>query len=109
MTDSGRGFTTDVTLNRLLDAALDVNPSRALVARVRTRVAGETMRVSWQKDGSERRTTMAIVARNEIKLAYDDRGAGAPTILFVHGWTCDRSFFAPQAEHFAARHRVVSV
>jgi pimeloyl-ACP methyl ester carboxylesterase len=27
----------------------------------------------------------------------------------VHGWTCDRSFFAPQAEHFARRHRVVSV
>jgi pimeloyl-ACP methyl ester carboxylesterase len=29
--------------------------------------------------------------------------------VFVHGWTCDRSFFAPQAEHFAKRHRVVSL
>jgi pimeloyl-ACP methyl ester carboxylesterase len=29
--------------------------------------------------------------------------------VFVHGWTCDRSFFAPQADHFAPRHRVVSV
>ena len=52
---------------------------------------------------------MATIARNGIKLAYDDRGAGDPTIVFVHGWTCNRSFLAPQAEHFAKRHRVVSV
>ena len=52
---------------------------------------------------------MATIARNGIKLAYDDCGAGDPTIVLVHGWTCDRSFFAPQAEHFATRHRVVSV
>ena len=52
---------------------------------------------------------MTTIARNGIRLAYDDRGSGEPTIVFVHGWTCDRSFFAPQAEHFASRHRVVSV
>jgi pimeloyl-ACP methyl ester carboxylesterase len=52
---------------------------------------------------------MTTIARNGIKLAYDDRGAGDPIIVFVHGWTCDQSFFAPQAEHFAKRHRVVSV
>jgi pimeloyl-ACP methyl ester carboxylesterase len=52
---------------------------------------------------------MATIARNGIRLAYDDRGAGEPVMVFVHGWTCDRSFFAPQAEHFARRHRVVSV
>jgi pimeloyl-ACP methyl ester carboxylesterase len=52
---------------------------------------------------------MATIARNGIKLAYDDRGAGDPTIVFVHGWTCNRSFFAPQAKHFAKQHRVVSV
>ena len=52
---------------------------------------------------------MAMIERNGIRLAYDDRGAGEPIMVFVHGWTCDRSFFAPQAEHFARRHRVVSV
>jgi pimeloyl-ACP methyl ester carboxylesterase len=52
---------------------------------------------------------MATIARNGLRLAYDDCGAGEPVLLFVHGWTCDRSFFAPQAEHFARRHRVVSV
>ncbi len=52
---------------------------------------------------------MATILHNGIKLVYEDRGAGKPAFVFVHGWTCDRSFFAPQAEHFARRHRVVSV
>lgn len=49
------------------------------------------------------------IVHKGTKLAYEDRGAGKPAFVFVHGWTCDRSFFAPQAEHFARRHRVVSV
>jgi len=52
---------------------------------------------------------MATIVHQGIKLAYEDRGAGKPAFVFVHGWTCDRSFFAPQAEHFVRRHRVVSV
>jgi len=52
---------------------------------------------------------MPTITRDGIKLAYDDRGSGSPAFVFVHGWTCDRSFFAPQAEHFAKKHRVVSL
>ena len=52
---------------------------------------------------------MAMIARQGIKLAYEDHGVGKPAFLFVHGWACDRSAFAPQAAHFARRHRVVSV
>ena len=42
-------------------------------------------------------------------LAYDAAGAGEPALLFLHGWCGDRSFFAPQFEHFSRSHRVVSV
>jgi len=52
---------------------------------------------------------MATITRDGVKLAFEDRGAGKPAFVFVHGWTCNRSFFARQAEHFAWRHRVVSV
>jgi pimeloyl-ACP methyl ester carboxylesterase len=52
---------------------------------------------------------MATTVHQGTKLAFEDRGVGKPAFVFVHGWTCDRSFFAPQAEHFARRHRVVSV
>jgi len=52
---------------------------------------------------------MPTIVHKGTKLAFEDRGAGKPAFVFVHGWACDRSFFAPQAEHFARRHRVVSV
>jgi pimeloyl-ACP methyl ester carboxylesterase len=52
---------------------------------------------------------MPTIVHKGIKLAYEDRGVGKPAFVFVHGWMCNRSFFAPQAAHFARRHRVVSV
>jgi pimeloyl-ACP methyl ester carboxylesterase len=50
---------------------------------------------------------MPTIVHQGVTLAYEDRGAGGPAFVFVHGWTCNRSFFAPQAEHFGRRHRVV--
>ena len=52
---------------------------------------------------------MATIVHKGITLAYEDRGAGRPAFVFVHGWTCNRAFFAPQAAHFARQHRVVSI
>ena len=52
---------------------------------------------------------MATIVRNGIKLAFEDCGAGRPAFVFVHGTSCNRSFFVPQAKHFARQHRVVSV
>src|SRR5262249_5134579 len=55
-----------------------------------------------------RRSSMPTLSHHGVKLSYDDRGAGKPAFVFIHGWTCDRSFFAPQVQHFSRRHRVVS-
>jgi hypothetical protein len=44
---------------------------------------------------------MATIVHKGVELVYDDQGAGTPAFVFIHGWTCDRSFFAQQAEHFA--------
>jgi pimeloyl-ACP methyl ester carboxylesterase len=30
-------------------------------------------------------------------------------MVFIHGWTCDHSYFAPQLHHFAKDHRVAGV
>jgi pimeloyl-ACP methyl ester carboxylesterase len=43
------------------------------------------------------------------KLYYEEAGAGDPPFVFVHGWSCDHTYFAPQAEHFAPSHRVISI
>jgi pimeloyl-ACP methyl ester carboxylesterase len=49
------------------------------------------------------------IERDGVKLAYERAGGGDPALVFVHGWSCDRSYFAPQFEHFAPRHTVVTV
>ena len=42
-------------------------------------------------------------------IAYDAAGTGDPPLVFVHGWCCDRTYFAPQFDHFAARHAVIAL
>jgi pimeloyl-ACP methyl ester carboxylesterase len=44
-----------------------------------------------------------------MNLEHDALGTGDPAIVFLHGWCCDRSYFAPQVDHFSASHRVVAV
>ncbi len=52
---------------------------------------------------------MQKLQRDGIALAYEEMGRGEPPIILVHGWTCDHTYFAPQAEHFRGDHRVISV
>jgi pimeloyl-ACP methyl ester carboxylesterase len=51
---------------------------------------------------------MKHLIRDGVRLAYEESGSGSPPIVFVHGWTCDRTYFTPQQEHFVKRHRVVA-
>jgi pimeloyl-ACP methyl ester carboxylesterase len=52
---------------------------------------------------------MKIMTRDGVRLAYVEHGTGDPPVLLVHGWCCDHSYFAPQQEHLARRHRTVAV
>ncbi|MEZ0239898.1 MAG: alpha/beta fold hydrolase, partial [Chloroflexota bacterium] len=36
-------------------------------------------------------------------------GAGTPALVFVHGWSCDRSHWDHQVRSFAGRHQVVAI
>lgn len=44
---------------------------------------------------------------NGVQIRFVDAGVGDPPLVFVHGWGCSHRSFAPQLEHFGARHRVV--
>jgi pimeloyl-ACP methyl ester carboxylesterase len=51
----------------------------------------------------------AATSPDGIPIVYDIDGSGDPTVFFVHGWSCDRSYWIHQMRSFAPRHRVVSV
>src|SRR5690242_8394434 len=53
--------------------------------------------------------TLRSLSRDGTSLAYLDTGAGDRPCVFVHGWTCNHTHFAPQIAHFARDHRVIAV
>jgi pimeloyl-ACP methyl ester carboxylesterase len=48
-------------------------------------------------------------APDSVAIAYDVRGQGDPALVFVHCWSCDRTFWHNQVDVFAADHRVVTL
>lgn len=53
---------------------------------------------------------MRSLDRDGVALAYRDTGGEGRSVVFVHGWCCDHTYFAPQFEHFARLgYRVVAV
>ncbi len=49
------------------------------------------------------------ISPDGIPVRYEVHGAGTPALVFVHGWSCDRSYWSRQLDHFAGRHRVVAI
>lgn len=49
------------------------------------------------------------VSADGIPIAYEAHGAGEPALVFVHGWSCDRSYWRGQVLPFARRSRVVAI
>jgi len=45
--------------------------------------------------------------RDGIVLAVEEHPGDGPVVVLLHGWCCDRSFLAPQVEHFASLGRHV--
>ena len=54
-------------------------------------------------------TVDTVAAADGVPIVYDVRGTGEPTLVFVHCWACDRTFWKGQLDTLAAAHRVVSL
>ena len=48
-------------------------------------------------------------SRDGISLSFEVHGSRAPALVFVHGWSCDRSYWSRQLGAFAGRHQAVTV
>jgi pimeloyl-ACP methyl ester carboxylesterase len=52
-------------------------------------------RVAFSKDGTP--------------ISYEVYGSGEPTLVFVHGWSCDARYWRAQVPHFSKNYRVVTL
>ncbi len=51
----------------------------------------------------------SMVSADGVTIHYDDQGSGPATLVFVHGWNCDRSYWNAQRNFFADSYRVITV
>ncbi len=54
-------------------------------------------------------TLGVAISADGTPIAYEVHGGGEPTLILVHGWSCDARYWREQLAHFAARHRIVTV
>ncbi|MBI5442665.1 MAG: alpha/beta hydrolase [Deltaproteobacteria bacterium] len=48
-------------------------------------------------------------SKDGTPISYEVSGAGEPTLVFVHGWSCDGRYWRAQVPYFARTHRVVAL
>jgi len=44
-----------------------------------------------------------------VNIVYSDSGKGDTTLLFVHGWGLNRSYWSNQVKYFDKKYRVVTI
>jgi len=56
-----------------------------------------------------REARVPSLADDASEIRYRVYGKGEPALVFVHGWSCDSSYWDRQVDHFARRHKVITV
>ena len=59
--------------------------------------------------GCARQPEGRAISWDEVAISYDVQGEGEPALVFVHGWSCDKSYWRLQVPYFAERHKVVTI
>jgi pimeloyl-ACP methyl ester carboxylesterase len=47
------------------------------------------------------------ISKDGTPISYEVYGTAEPTLVFVHGWSCDSRYFREQVKYFSKTHRVV--
>jgi len=50
-----------------------------------------------------------VPSADGVPIHYHAEGDGLPALVFVHGWSCDGSYWSEQVRSFSPRHRVVTI
>jgi len=50
-----------------------------------------------------------VPSADGVPIAYEVHGQGSPTLVLVHGWSCDRGYWKDQVDYLAAQYQLVLV
>lgn len=51
----------------------------------------------------------SVASLDGISIRFDSLGSGDLAVVFVHGWSCNRTYWRNQVDAFAGRYRVVAI
>lgn len=54
-------------------------------------------------------TSGTVASIDGVPIAWTSVGQGSPTLIFVHGWSCDHTYWREQTRELATDHRVVTL
>ncbi len=49
------------------------------------------------------------ISKGGTPISFSEYGKGEPTLIFVHGWSCNRSFWEKQISYFEKKYHVVTL
>lgn len=50
-----------------------------------------------------------VTSNDGVSITYDVHGIGSTALLFVHGWSCDRTYWKHQIEPFSKKYKVITI
>ena len=59
--------------------------------------------------GCSNDTTDTAVSSDGVEISYHKKGKGNPALVFVHGWTNDKTIWDDQISHFSEKYKVVTL
>ena len=51
----------------------------------------------------------SVASADGVMIKYEVRGKGEPALIFVHGWSCDRSYWKNQVNEFGKTYKIVTI
>jgi pimeloyl-ACP methyl ester carboxylesterase len=57
--------------------------------------------------GAQEQWPHVVPSKDGTPISYEIYGVGEPSLVFVHGWSCDARYWRAQVSHFSKNHRVV--
>jgi pimeloyl-ACP methyl ester carboxylesterase len=49
------------------------------------------------------------VSKDGVKINFHIEGSGEPALVFIHGWSCDNTFWTEQVKIFSPKYKVITI
>ncbi|MCX6559240.1 MAG: alpha/beta hydrolase [Candidatus Aminicenantes bacterium] len=82
---------------------------RAAAVLAAAALAAAVLLIAFAAACARRGPDRFVATADGVRIAYHIEGKGRPALVFVHGWSCDRTYWRNQIAAFAPTHAVVTV